>query len=124
MTDCKLFFDGEAGSGNVVFRCFVCGESIVVPGRVGAKVAKNCPKAPTALGMAVGFAEAVAKYVASGMADVTEAEYLQRGEICQACPIYDVASESCGKCGCTVGGKERLIDKRRMATEHCPEGKW
>lgn len=124
MSNCKLFFEGEAGNGNVAYRCFICNQQLIVPSRIGDKAARNCPKAPTALSMAVGFAEAVAKYVASGMADVTEAEYTQRGEICQACPIYDAASESCGKCGCTVGGKERLIDKRRMASEHCPEGKW
>lgn len=124
MSNCKLFFESDAGNGLGNYRCFICEKSLMVPTRIGENAARNCPKSPSALERAANFAAAVVKYVASGMADVTQEEFDKRGEICQACPIYDHANESCGKCGCTVGGKERLIDKRRMKSEKCPDGKW
>ena len=45
-------------------------------------------------------------------------EYERRRSICSTCPLWVEASKRCTKCGCKTEAKTRL------ATEHCPEGKW
>lgn len=106
------------------YRCVNCGLTLTLPTGRGETVISDCRSTPTTPEKAAAFVVAITRYVASGCADVTQEEFDKRGEICQACPIYDHANEACGKCGCTVGGKERLIDKRRMKSEKCPDGKW
>jgi len=45
--------------------------------------------------------------------------------ICEACDAYNHKTKQCGVCGCLCRKKGMArFNKPRMATEHCPRGKW
>ena len=54
------------------------------------------------------------------------AEEVQRiVEICESCDAYNAKTKQCGVCGCLCRKKGMArFNKPRMATEHCPRGKW
>jgi recombinational DNA repair protein RecR len=53
-----------------------------------------------------------------------EAEYRRVRAICEACPNWEPDKEQCKICGCGGRSKVVLLNKLRIGTEHCPEGKW
>lgn len=77
---------------------------------------------------------ALARWAVSGFSRVTDEDYRDRLSRCSACEhlvrppsrvLYQVVSRPqqdartiCGLCGCDVRRKARL------ATEHCPDGRW
>lgn len=121
---CRFTLHSDGGKVAAIYICKRCGEKAICPKDRIAALKRECQAAPTLMDKAASLGKALGRWVLSGFAVVSRKEFNRRGEICQACPIYDHSNESCGKCGCTVGGKERLIDKRRMKSEKCPEGKW
>lgn len=66
-------------------------------------------------GTAVGRA---AKAAVSPGQDVlaTPSYVIKRRAICEGCPDRD--GKQCGKCSCFI------VVKTRLATEHCPVGRW
>lgn len=63
-------------------------------------------------------AKALGRFVASGCetldADAVEA----RRAVCRSCEHYDAPAARCRLCGCWTE------KKTKMASEHCPQGKW
>lgn len=122
---CKFIAHSAGRSKEVeIVICSRCGQKAVTPTGRRKELKRDCEAPPTLMDKAENLGKALGRWAISGFVTVSRKEFNRRGEICQACPIYDHSNESCGKCGCTVGGKERLIDKRRMKSETCPEGKW
>ncbi len=82
--------------------------------------------APSLLKRAITYANAVSEWVATGR---PERDAQQTAEIyerhCKLCSRYDPANGMCRACGCRVADKGlALTNKIRMATQHCPLGKW
>ena len=69
------------------------------------------------------YAKAVAKHVTTGMERRTDSEVNTLLTICESCEHY--AGGKCRVCGCRCNrGKIAYLNKLRMASEHCPKGKW
>jgi hypothetical protein len=70
--------------------------------------------------------KAVKKWMAAGAPVRTQPEIDAAFSICHACEFFQPLkheSGTCQKCGCFVN-RNGLLNKIRMATESCPEGKW
>lgn len=79
------------------------------------------PDYPSVVAMAGNAAKAAAGFAASGFKVVDQAERERRLDICRGCAeFYDEARGRCrhSKCGCVVSIKVRV------ASQHCPVGKW
>lgn len=69
------------------------------------------------------YAKAVTRHVASGMERRTDQEVDSVFSICKSCESY--RGGVCKRCGCRCNtGKIALLNKLRMKSEHCPDGKW
>ena len=67
------------------------------------------------------FGKAVAKYVSSGLEDVSCTEYDRRLSICSECEHVNEVFDKCLICGC------KITIKAKWATEKCPHpsgNKW
>lgn len=53
-----------------------------------------------------------------------EREYLRVRSICEACEEWQPNLEQCRICGCGGRSKVVLLNKLRIETEKCPQGKW
>jgi hypothetical protein len=73
----------------------------------------------------LNFGLAGLKHVANGMAEVPEATFRMRLEICHGCPSgeYDAGQKRCRACGCGVDSRA-FANKLRWASESCPRGHW
>jgi hypothetical protein len=81
------------------------------------------PGEPDAMEMATNFGKAMGGWVAAGFPVVTQAQYDQRGTICEACSYWDgSANVGLGKCKAPGCGCTKF--KRWLATETCkhPQG--
>jgi hypothetical protein len=75
-------------------------------------------KLPSKLKMLGNFAAAVAKHVASGLKPVTEEQFLERMDACNACPNLitdDKGDGRCSLCGCWVESKGS------WQSQNCPD---
>lgn len=76
------------------------------------------PAYPSLATQAANLAGAAVRFVSSGLALVSQAEYDRRRAICEACPLFDAAQTRCTRCGCSIAVKPWV------KAEHCPESKW
>jgi hypothetical protein len=69
------------------------------------------------------YAKALYQWTKAGFPERTqeEVEQIER-EICRPCEAY--RDGRCKRCGCNVSLGPALVNKIRMATEHCPAKKW
>ena len=74
----------------------------------------------------VSYAKAVGRWAADGRPVRDDVEVRRIFEtVCRPCDRFDARRETCKVCGCRVRKSgSALVNKIRMATEHCPEGKW
>lgn len=91
----------------------ICGRSAIARGIPP-------PTYPSVVTMAANVVGAVARFVASGLVMVDQAELERRLGICRGCEHFDPQPERCRVCGCVAAWKARL------ASEHCPlpKSKW
>jgi len=73
---------------------------------------------PSFLQMVKNFASEVSEYVKQGAPNVTEAEYAERVQECDACPHLERDHMRCGLCGCYVE------HKAKWQTANCPDSRW
>ena len=71
-------------------------------------------------GQAYSYLEAKARWIAAGCPRPTEKQLAEREAVCRGCSHYRLQQDGCGLCGCGVDGGS-LDEKRRMATEECPD---
>ena len=89
-------------------------------------VARTNRKTPGIFRKAMSYAEAVIEWTAAGRPNRSEEE-VQRifHELCQPCKRFDPTKKICLECGCRVAdGGFVLLNKIKMATQHCPKGNW
>ena len=72
------------------------------------------------------YAEAVAEWTAAGCprrtAEETEAIFRI---FCRPCFLYDKPRRQCRECTCRVAPTGLAVfNKIKMATQHCPSGRW
>ena len=70
------------------------------------------------------YAQALARWTAAGFParDQAEVERIEL-ELCKTCEKY--TDGRCKKCGCRVTASSlAVVNKIKMATEHCPMEKW
>jgi len=65
---------------------------------------------------------AVVRWIEAGRPVRSDREIEQIIRICERCVHY--MNNHCRLCGCRLRGSSALFSKIRMATEHCPIGKW
>jgi len=131
--NCAYQVIGIASSGKHCYRCAWCDherESRHPPERLHRK----CPKAPALepeakrLGIAwedvEHYAEAIRRWVIAGRPTRTQAEVKTiYAEHCEPCD--DHIDGRCKKCRCCVNvSRIALVNKIKMASEHCPDEKW
>lgn len=73
------------------------------------------PAYPSLLTQAGNAVKAAARFVASGGAIVTQAEYDRRRGICEGCPFFDAEQDRCKLCGCAISLKPW------SSAEKCPD---
>ena len=73
---------------------------------------------PSFLQMVRNFAAEVTEYAKQGAPNVTEAEYTERVQDCDACPHLEREHMRCGLCGCYVE------HKAKWQTSTCPDNRW
>ncbi len=83
-------------------------------------------KMPSFTERAARYSRAVRRWIAAGRPVRPDAEVEQVFKThCQPCGHYDAEKKACVICGCRVRrGGVALVNKIRMATEHCPIGEW
>ena len=77
-------------------------------------------KTPSIFQMAKNFSADLAKYIKEGAPNVSNKDYVERLEACNACPHLIKKSMRCGLCGCL------LEHKAKWKTTTCPHkpSKW
>lgn len=132
MERCKFDTVVELKDDKVKYRCSKCGyETVWLPSNVAADmVYAPCgvivSKEPSLLDKVINFGKAMTKHVVSGMEYCTEEQTQERFEICKACPFIKDNNGvlSCGKCGCGLSDKTKILNKLALKSQSCPIGKW
>ena len=72
------------------------------------------------------YAHAISAWVPQDMPKRTDEEvFAILNNQCSPCEHYDKARGRCNVCGCRLNTSSTAVaNKIRMATEHCPKGKW
>lgn len=70
------------------------------------------------LQMVKNFASEAKDYIKQGAPNVTEAQYAERVQTCDACPHLLREEMRCGLCGCFVE------HKAKWQTSNCPDNRW
>ena len=73
---------------------------------------------PSFLQMVKNFSAEVTEYTKQGAPNVTEDEYTERVQDCDACPHLEREYMRCGLCGCYVE------HKAKWQTATCPDNRW
>ena len=84
------------------------------------------PPAPSLATRVLTYTQAVAEWVAAGRPERSDEE-VQRiyKEHCEPCSWRKRRSNICRGCGCRVAAYGMaVLNKIKMATEHCPREKW
>lgn len=82
-----------------------------------------------AVALSWSLAQAEAAWIAAGkpVRSAEEIEEIYETQ-CQPCEYFkpgrSVGRGSCGQCGCALRKAGGVLNKIKMATEHCPAGKW
>lgn len=80
---------------------------------------------PPLAAQAVGYAKALARWIAAGRPTRPPALVQQIYQVCTACDRFDPGGDRCRLCGCRVNQHQGgWRNKIAMATESCPLGKW
>lgn len=84
------------------------------------------PKTPSLLRRSMTYAEAVTGWIASGRPERTDEETKRIfAEHCNKCAWYDRDKKICRGCGCKVTNVgHAIVNKIKMATQHCPRELW
>lgn len=95
--------------------------------QVGATLnLEDIPDFPTVPKLAAFYWQAVKSWIAAGRPTRTDAEVGHLHTVyCSKCEWYDEKSQRCKGCGCKVRAEGMaMMNKIRMATEHCPRDFW
>lgn len=88
----------------------------------------DVPEYPALVAQLVSWKEAVRKWRAAGKPTRTDEEVAEiKNKFCNRvnCDWFDPEKNRCRGCGCKVtNGGVAVLNKIRMATEHCPRGLW
>jgi len=105
--------------------CTACGRKIRA--HLVGHVAVKCrgTSKPSLLNQAANYAKAVTQHVLTGSQTRTDEEVSELMQLCESCEHYDQQIGRCGVCGCRCNkSKSAWLNKLRMASQHCPKGKW
>jgi hypothetical protein len=84
------------------------------------------PTSPGLVRQAISYTEALARWTAAGRPERSDKD-VERifHEHCKPCKWYDPKKHICRGCGCRVADSGvAVLNKIRMATEHCPRDLW
>ena len=72
------------------------------------------------------YAEAVARWTAAGCPTRSKEDTEEIFRVlCFPCGMFDRPQRRCRECGCRVSPVgPAILNKIKMATEHCPLGRW
>lgn len=87
---------------------------------------EDIKKYPPLYTQMLSYKEALKKWVKAGKPTRTQEQVDQIVEDhCKKCDWYDKEAERCKGCGCRVSNSSiAIVNKVKMATEHCPKGLW
>lgn len=84
------------------------------------------PEPPGLVSRAISYVEAVARWTAAGRPERSDKEVDQIfHRHCKPCGWFDPEKQICRGCGCRVADDGlAVLNKIKMATEHCPREIW
>ena len=84
------------------------------------------PEPPSLVRRVFSYAEAIAQWTAAGRPERPDKEVEQIfHQHCKPCKWFDGDRKLCRGCGCRVASSGlALVNKIKMATEHCPRELW
>ncbi len=133
-----------AGDDSRVYICTRCGYRMGVPPGLNAKtlldslpdcgvlvgrfleLVKQQSSPPSLPAQLRSYTRAVARWVGEGSPVRSDEEVVQIYEtLCKPCEFYNAERLACNVCGCRLRESgSAFTNKIKMATEHCPKGKW
>lgn len=73
----------------------------------------------------INYKDALIRWQKAGKPTRSEEEVNKILETCKTCDWYDEDKKRCRGCGCKVTTSSfAILNKAKMATEHCPKGEW
>jgi hypothetical protein len=84
------------------------------------------PEPPGLVRRAISYAEALAQWTAAGRPERSDKDVEQIfHRFCKPCRWFDRRRQICRGCGCRVADTGyAILNKIKMATEHCPRDLW
>ena len=70
------------------------------------------------------FLKSLFWHISRGCPKSTNAQILDRYNICLNCESYDGDYKQCMECGCNINNKKIFLNKLAWADQECPLGKW
>jgi len=143
--ECPSAFDSQTPDGRVVHRVCLDEAKPTCRMAVTARACRLCqapeagndeasqavdaapPPEPPNLGRrALSYAEALVQWTAAGRPERSDKDVEQIfNRCCKPCRWYDHRRQICRGCGCRVAQNGiAVLNKIKMATEHCPRNLW
>jgi hypothetical protein len=102
-----------------------CGSCNEVDDPVTATIQNKLPNLPSTAALAARWAKEVKNWVKAGRPKRSDEQVEDILSVCDECSWYMKDARRCRGCGCNVNdGAFAVLNKARMATAHCPQGKW
>jgi len=110
-------------------QCKLCSRHPEAASTPVRKAAETIPQPPGHVRRVITWAQAVAGWVAAGRPERSDEEVQHIFHtFCAgspACSWYDPHEQMCRGCGCGVSNhKHAILNKIKMATQHCPRNLW
>jgi len=97
-------------------------KEIKIEKEVEKEIEKEYPSLSTQM---VAYKDALIRWHKAGKPIRSDPEVNNIVEKCKKCDWYDSEKKRCRGCGCKVtNGGIAILNKAKMATEHCPKGLW
>jgi len=94
--------------------------------QLGGSLEVEVPQTPAIAQQFSNYWKAVKKWITAGRPVRSDSDVRKiHANFCLACDWYDHGSRRCKGCGCKIKPKGKaLLNKAKMATEHCPRDFW
>lgn len=106
--------------------CAACQQCKGELAQLGGSFNPKVPETPTLVTQARNYWKAIKKWITAGR-PVRSDEDIKKihANYCLQCDWYDKQVQRCKGCGCKIQlGGAALLNKAKMATEHCPRDFW
>jgi hypothetical protein len=121
-----LYLDTRCTILDKPIKCIDCSACIIDIENLGPLDEATVPTLPGIVTQISHYWEAIKKWVRAGRPVRSDEEVAElHANFCAVCDWFDKESSRCKGCGCNVKPSgSALLNKIKMATEHCPQNLW